>query len=96
MEHVGVKLLKPVAMPSIYTQVSKSIGYESEPIDLPTLLEAEELYKEVVTGLSEQAFTKVFKLHRFGKSPENYEQQEIQNVITAAFTEGSKYFRQNG
>ena len=93
MGHVNVELLKLIAMPSKYTEISKSIGYESEPVDLPTLEEAERLYTAVTVDQSEDAFKKVFTIHRFGKSPEDFEQTEISNHITAAFIEGSKYFR---
>lgn len=78
---------------SIYTQISKSIGWQGEPIDLPTLEDAEKLFKAVTEQQSTEAFRKVFKFYRFAKSPENYAQEEVSSLIHEAFTSGSKFFK---
>lgn len=78
---------------STYTKISKSIGTQGEPIDLPTMEEAEKLFKAIKDDQSVEAFTTVFKLNRFGKSPKSYAEEEVSSLIYDAFCLGSKLFR---
>lgn len=78
---------------SVYTRISKSIGFQGDPIDLPSLEEANELYKAVVIDKSSEAFTKVFRFYRFGKQAETFAEAEVSEMINDTFNRGSKHFR---
>lgn len=77
---------------SVFKQIAQSIGSLGDPVELPTLEKAEELFKSVTIGKSIPAFKEVFQLFRFGKEPENFEQLEVKNVIKEAFFQGSVHF----
>jgi hypothetical protein len=78
---------------SVYTQISKSIGTQGELIDLPTLKEAETLFTLVSENKSRKAFLQVFKIYRFGKTAENFAEQEVSGLIDQAFLIGSRHFK---
>ncbi|WP_367867874.1 hypothetical protein [Pedobacter sp. WC2423] len=78
---------------SIYTEISKSIGLQGDPIDLPNKEEAERLHKAVTEDKCADAFKEVFKLYRFGKQAEIFAEQEISSLIYDAFYTGSKHFK---
>lgn len=78
---------------SEYTKISKSIGLEGKPIDLPTLQKAENLHNKVMNDRSVEAFREVFRLYRFGRSPESFSEEEVSNQITSTFCEGGKFFK---
>ncbi|MGY0034420.1 hypothetical protein [Pedobacter sp. NJ-S-72] len=78
---------------SLYTEISKSLGTEGKPIDLPDLEEAQRLYKKVTVDHHIPAFRWVFSYYRFGKSPETFAEKEVTELINEAYTIGAKYFR---
>ncbi len=78
---------------SVYTKISKAIGWEGGPIALPTLAEAEMLYEEIRDHQSIEAFTKVFRFIRFAKTAENVDEVVVSNIIHAAYMTGQQYFK---
>lgn len=78
---------------SDYTKISKELGTQGAPIDLPDLPEAERLYKKVTEDLHLPAFRHVFNYYRFGKSPQNFAETEVAELINEAFRIGAKHFR---
>ena len=78
---------------SIYTRISKSLGWEAAIGDpIPTIEKAKELKKQV-EDKSQVAFKKVFEIHRFSANPVNNDECEAMEIIGSAFRIGSRTFK---
>lgn len=79
-------------MSSIYTNISKQLGWDPRTVEFPTLEHAKELSEKASTG-DRDAFYEIFKFNRFLTSPETPEQEEVCNEIYKAFNQHSHLFR---
>lgn len=77
---------------SVYTALSKKIGWDERSMLYPTLEEAKKLYEGVVGG-DREAFYKVFEMHRHLHSPTDAAQVKIINLIFHAYTHGQDHWR---
>lgn len=76
---------------SIYTELSKQIGFEQEPVHIPAPEVAKELL-HLVREKNEAAFKRVFIIYRFGPAPKNASDQEAINIICEAYNAGTIVF----
>lgn len=79
---------------SVFTEVSKKIGWASKPIQIPTVEEAQLLLEKVRDKKDKQAFETVFKLHRFAPCPVNHVENDAMLIIWDAFNLGMQIFKQ--
>lgn len=80
-------------MPSVYTSMSKSLGWDEKEVSYPTIEEAKRLKERVISG-DREAFYKVFELNRFASLDCSEEEFQVSNIIYDAFTEGSRIWRE--
>lgn len=78
--------------PSVYTKVSKQIGWGGTPIKLPNKERAQKLLDRVELGHVD-SFTEVFRYYRFAYSPVNDEEREVLEIISEAYNAGCKIFK---
>lgn len=77
---------------SVYTIISKRIGFNGSPIHIPQQHIADALYEKVKGG-DRDAFEAVFRYYRYGLSPENDTERLAANTIMAAYQIGEQIFR---
>lgn len=77
---------------TIYTAISKRIGWEQQTVPVPSIDRAYELLEEVGKEY-EFAFEEVFRINRFAKVDSNELEIEAMNVIHRAFMHGEQIFR---
>lgn len=79
---------------SVYSDISKSIGWDPPERlpEIPDIEKAKGLMEQVVHG-DRRAFTEVFRIHRFAKSPETPEAVRALDFIVAAFVKGREVFQ---
>lgn len=81
---------------SVFTQISKLVGFVAKTVDYPTKEKAIELRSEVNQGdptLSRYAFIEVMKIYRFAPAPDTPEQSDILNIICDVYKEGEVIYR---
>ncbi len=78
-------------MASIYTQISKRIGWNGY-CAIPSAGTAAELLHSVKYHQCESAFELAFKIHRFAPSPENAQETLSMFIINEAYTKGKQIF----
>lgn len=77
---------------NIYSETSKRIGWEPQPIDIPSIEKAKELLEQICIHHSREAFETVFKLHRFAPVSKTEDQFEAMQIIYYAFEKGRYLF----
>lgn len=77
---------------SLYSEISKRIGWADKKVAIPSITEAKALNNEVLVNKSIDAFEKVFTLHRFAPTPDGGEDEVAMKLIFEAYTEGRKFF----
>lgn len=77
---------------SLYSELSKKIGWDAKKVNIPSIEEAKALHNEVLVNKSIDAFETVFKIHRFAPTPDGGEDSVACNLIFEAFTLGRKFF----
>ncbi len=76
---------------SIYSDISKQIGWENQSVSTPTITRVEELEKMALAG-DEAAFEALFRLNRFF-SASNEHEVTISNRIYDAFGKSQGVFQ---
>lgn len=76
---------------TVYTAMSKEIGWDHRDVSIPSLGRAETLLNQV-RNHNRIAFRHVFLCNRFCPVPTNQEQEDSMKVIFQAFTEGRTIF----
>lgn len=77
---------------SIYSETSKRIGWEPQPVNIPSIEKAKELLAQICIHHSQEAFETVFKLHRFAPTSKTEEQFDAMQIIYYAFEKGRYLF----
>lgn len=76
---------------SIYSDISKRVGWDGQTLRFPTLQEAVQL-RIAVASKDEAAFEKVFRYHRFLPSATNDDDRKVQTELWFAYKEGTRLF----
>lgn len=76
---------------TVYTAISKQLGFEPRAIAIPAISEAKELLKQVKKQ-DAYAFKKVFEVHRFAPNGVTEAHIEAVNICFEAFVSGQAIF----
>lgn len=76
---------------SIYSEISKRIGWEPKEVSIPTIEKAKDLYVKTHNG-NPEAFEQVFMIHRFSKSPTTDEECQAMKWVYDAYKNGTVIF----
>lgn len=79
---------------SKYSEISKRVGwYSSKRAGIPSLEDAKKLQNAVMVNHDDEAFEKVFFIHRYAPSPDGGEDGKAMEIIWETFKEGANFFK---
>jgi len=72
---------------SVFSQISKKLGFQGPQVPMPTFEQARELSEKVFND-DRQAFEEVFRIYRFAGVEDFVRDIEISDIIFVAFVYG--------